>query len=304
MEAYIIEKMKVPQLRQRLVELGLETKGLKDQLIQRINEHYDTLRKKRLSKKNDNEDEESEEDESEADESDEDEDSDEDEEEESEEEEEEENFQIVSGATTSETIVENVINIIKKRGKNLNFNHIEKYENKNLAVEAVQNEADWIKGTKRETAEGIKQNYICTYHKSTECPAKCYLLYHSDSDSVSMFKSEEGHNEHIKKNQKYGISKKFKDAIDSIYDVFQKPSQIKRQLTNMFADTDKNMFPTDIQIRNYILYKKKKKGYKSRLNLAEFEKWCSEHEQIPESDDEMFVKRSFTIDKTTHKVKY
>ena len=50
MESYNIEKMKVPQLRERLLELGLESKGLKHELIARINAHYDNLRTIRLSK--------------------------------------------------------------------------------------------------------------------------------------------------------------------------------------------------------------------------------------------------------------
>ena len=41
MEAYIVGKMNVAQLRERLKELGLDSKGLKYDLIQRINAHYD-----------------------------------------------------------------------------------------------------------------------------------------------------------------------------------------------------------------------------------------------------------------------
>ena len=41
---------------------------------------------------------------------------------------------------------------------------------------------------------------------------------------------------------------------------------------------------------------------KSRLNLGESEQWCLKHEKIPEDLDEMYVKRSFTFEKKTHKV--
>ena len=34
----------------------------------------------------------------------------------------------------------------------------------------------------------------------------------------------------------------------------------------------------------------------------ELEKWCIEHEAIPDDDDEMFVKRSFRVEQKSHKV--
>jgi hypothetical protein len=69
----------------------------------------------------------------------------------------------------------------------------------------------------------------------------------------------------------------------------------------MYPDLDKESFPTDQMLINYIKYKKLKKG-KSRPNLDEFETWCSEHDKIADDPDVMFVKRSFTVEKTTHKV--
>jgi len=50
----MILKMRVPELRNRCSELGLDTKGLKAELIDRINEHLERLlveRFKKLDKK-------------------------------------------------------------------------------------------------------------------------------------------------------------------------------------------------------------------------------------------------------------
>jgi hypothetical protein len=127
-------------------------------------------------------------------------------------------------------------------------------------------------------------------------------LYHDDSDCVSWYKSEEEHNDHVKINN-HGISEEFKIAIDSIYELYQAPSRIKRELIRMFPDLAKESFPTEQKLINYIKYRKRKKG-KSRLNLGEFEEWCSKHDKIPDDPDEMFVKRSFTVDKITHKVSF
>jgi hypothetical protein len=53
MESSIIAKMKVPDLKNRLIELGLESKGLKAVLIARLNEYYETCRRQRLMTRND-----------------------------------------------------------------------------------------------------------------------------------------------------------------------------------------------------------------------------------------------------------
>jgi hypothetical protein len=53
MESSIIGKMKVPELKNKLIELGLENKGLKAVLEARLNEYYETCRRQRLMTRND-----------------------------------------------------------------------------------------------------------------------------------------------------------------------------------------------------------------------------------------------------------
>jgi hypothetical protein len=67
MESSIIAKMRVPDLKNRLIELGLESKGLKAVLVARLNEYYETCRRQRLMTRNDDK-QESEDDEKEIDE--------------------------------------------------------------------------------------------------------------------------------------------------------------------------------------------------------------------------------------------
>ena len=130
-----------------------------------------------------------------------------------------------------------------------------------------------------------------------------FSLYHNDEDGVSHYKTQNNQNEHICEN-KHGIMSNYTEAIDSINEVLHKPKEIKRQLLKMYPKDAKEDFPTDHQLKNYLAYKRTKKGYKAKLNLAEFGQWCLEHENIPESEDEMFVKRSFRIDKKTRKVSF
>ena len=77
---------------------------------------------------------------------------------------------------------------------------------------------------------------------------------------------------------------------------------MKRQLTKVFPNVNKDNFPTDNQLKNYLNYKKQKEGLKAHLNLGELEKWCIQHEAIPDDDDEMFVKRSFRVERKSYKV--
>ena len=146
----------------------------------------------------------------------------------------------------------------------------------------------------------MKQNYLCKFHKSSECKAKCYLLFHNDSNCVSLLKSYQ-HNEH-EKNSDRGILEKFKNAIDEIYEIYKKPSQIKRQMVNKFQNEEKESLPSEQQLVNYLKYKRIKAGVKPSLNLGELEQWCLNHISIPDDPDAMFVKRSFTVVPKTHKV--
>ena len=206
MESSLIEKMKVPELKTKLKELGLDSKGLKAELIQRINSHHEALRKNRISN-NDDRDEDGD-DESKGGEGD----------DNGEEEEDEELIEVVTNNKVVNSILETVKKLTK-RGKNSAYNFTAKFDKIEDALNTVIDEKLWIKGTKKETmSEGFRQNYLCTFHKSAKCEAKCYLLYHNDSGCVSLFKSEHQHNDHIKLSD-HGITKHFKQAIDNIYEV-------------------------------------------------------------------------------------
>jgi hypothetical protein len=143
--------------------------------------------------------------------------------------------------------------------------------------------------------------YTCKFFKTSRCEAKFFLLYHNDDDGVSHYQTEQRHNNRLKES-KHGIVGKYIVPIDSIYEMFQKPKENKRQLLSMYPKHNKEDFPTDQQLKNYLSYKRTKKGYKAKLNLSELKQWCLANDKIPESMDEMLVKRSFRFDKKTHKV--
>ena len=110
MDASVIQKMKVPELKKKLADLGLDSKGLKANLVERLTNFYESLRKKNDGEESD-EDEDKDEDEDEEEEEEGDDDEDEAEESDEDEDGEEEIIEIVRN-----NLSENV-HIPKKREK-------------------------------------------------------------------------------------------------------------------------------------------------------------------------------------------
>ena len=130
MESTLIAKMLVPELRKKLNELGLDSKGLKADLVARLNEYYEALRQKRLKCHNTFVDEDEEEEEAEEkDQEDEDDDEDEDQEvstdredvNQSETEEGEVEVEVVTHGNPIQNLVTKIVNATK-RGKNTDYN--------------------------------------------------------------------------------------------------------------------------------------------------------------------------------------
>ena len=293
MESSIITKMKVPDLRNKLIEIGLESKGLKAVLVARLNQYYETCRKQRLmtrkedeeesneavstdessediddekTNKEDSTDESSDDDDDDEDEQNEDDEDEQNEDEENDDDDEDAIVEVVSNANPIQKLIEKVTKLTK-RNKNTEYVFINKYDHNELAIKAIEEEKIWNKGNKKDTkSEGVKQNYVCKFHKSARCKAKCFLLYHNDTEFVSLYKSSHQHNEHIK-NTDHGISQDFKVAIDGIYEVYKKPTQIKRQLVNMFPNKSKELFPTEQQLVNSLKYKRIKAGLNYHLDV-------------------------------------
>jgi hypothetical protein len=135
----------------------------------------------------------------------------------------------------------------------------------------LASEKCWRKGNKKETRDGDKQFYKCKFIKSSGCSAKCFLLYHNDEDGVSHYKTENNHNDHICEN-KHGIMSKYTEAIDSIYEVFHKPKEIKRQLLKIY--------PKDANYRKVVKTNIVERWYKERDEAKPFSKFFADKVSI------------------------
>ncbi|CAF1367392.1 unnamed protein product [Rotaria sordida] len=98
-----------------------------------------------------------------------------------------------------------------------------------------------------------------------QCAARIYLLYHSDSDKITVYKAEVEHNNHHDKLR--GVDENVKQCIQELYnDGVMKPKQIIRAL----------------RARNY----KKKKYGTSIISLGELKECIYEDDQDIEDDGE------------------
>ena len=103
--------------------------------------------------------------------------------------------------------------------------------------------------------DGRKVSYRCkkTKRHGPQCTAGIYLLYHADSDKVTKYETEVGHEHH--QDEPRGIDENVKKIIEDLFnDGVKKPKLILRAL-----ESRKVKVPTATQLNNYLVYYKKKK---------------------------------------------
>ncbi|CAF2123572.1 unnamed protein product [Rotaria magnacalcarata] len=132
---------------------------------------------------------------------------------------------------------------------------------------------------------GRRVHYRCkkAKHRGRQCRASMHLLYHADSDKVSMYKTEVDHDH--EERQVHGINENVKKSIDDLFnDGIMKPKQIIRALQARKIAT-----PSIIQIKNYLAQFKKKKFGSYMISLGELEDWCKRNLNIPVDENKSFV---------------
>jgi len=89
------------------------------------------------------------------------------------------------------------------------------FENKQLSNRYVDSLGIWRFDRLRDSKAGIKGFYQCKV--SDFCKSKIYLLFHPDSEKVTLYKNSIDHDHTIKKSKKWGISSLTKKLIDEVY---------------------------------------------------------------------------------------
>ena len=107
---------------------------------------------------------------------------------------------------------------VKRRRLNRIWVERELFESPEEAKVAVETKRIWKVSSTKETTSGTRVNYRCTLgqYRSLECRAGLYLLYHSTSNRVSLFVTENDHENH-QTNPKRGLASNVKTFIRQKY---------------------------------------------------------------------------------------
>jgi len=116
-------------------------------------------------------------------------------------------------------------------------------------------ESIWSKYYTNYGNDGKRVHFRCNKvkRKGPQCSAMIHLLYHCDSDKVTLFKTENEHDRCLTANKNRGIDGDVKQMIDSLYnDGIKKPKQILRALQSKTTN-----LPTSSQLKNYLILLKR-----------------------------------------------
>jgi len=151
------------------------------------------------------------------------------------------------------------------------------------AQASIKNE--WSKHYTNYTECGKRVYYRCKKAKrrGSQCRAGVSLLYHADSDKVTVYKTEADH-DHTNAEVR-GIDKDVKQCIEELYnDGIMKPKLIMRALQSRQLKV-----PTYVQLNNYLVRYKKQKYGSYIISLGELEQWCKENSDVPSDENKAFV---------------
>jgi hypothetical protein len=168
--------------------------------------------------------------------------------------------------------------------KYLSWIKIQSFDDPDKAIAALHGE--WGKDFSNNTLEGRKVYFRCKKAKSrgVKCSARRFLLYHSDSLKISLYKTNKDH-DHDKTENIRGISNEVKDIIKQL---INDGVTLSRQIIMALQERNVNI-PTKLQLNNYIAQYKKARFGASAISLGELEKWCEENSHIPGDEDKSFV---------------
>jgi hypothetical protein len=158
------------------------------------------------------------------------------------------------------------------------------YNNKDDVINKIKNDGIWSKTLTNITSEGKRVYYRCNQVKrrGKQCPASIHLLYHSENECVTMYKTEDDHLHH--ESRSIGINQKSKEVICELFKMKIKPKRILEILEEKGLPVPKKQ-----QLSNYLTSLREKCYGTSTISLGELEAWCQQNSCIPDDDDKPWV---------------
>lgn len=175
--------------------------------------------------------------------------------------------------------------IKKRRRVTRVWRELKKYESGAEAEMAVDALKTWKKISSSTTSSGTRVEYRCTkgQYRKSECPAGLYLLYHSTSACVSLYQTENEHDNHTNI-QSRGLSSDLKDFVRQKYkDGITKPNGLLH-LIRENAMTE----PVKSKLVEFLKTLRHDKNTPS-VSASEIRTWCNDRIRIPQDEDEPYV---------------
>ena len=143
----------------------------------------------------------------------------------------------------------------------------------------------WSKHYTNFTDKGKRIYYRCkkVRRRGVQCSASLSLLYHADSDQVTIYKTEGDHDHH--EDEIRGIGDDIKQCVEQLYnDGITKPKLILRVLQSRQLKV-----PSYAQLNNFLVYHRKQKYGSHTISLGELEQWCEDNSIMPINEYQPFV---------------
>ncbi|CAF0857349.1 unnamed protein product [Rotaria sordida] len=158
------------------------------------------------------------------------------------------------------------------------------YNDKDDIINKIKNDGIWSKTHTNITSEGKRVYYRCNQVKwrGKQCPAGIHLLYHSENECITMYKTEDDHLH--QESRSIGINQQSKEVICELFKMKIKPKHMLELLEEKGLPVPKKQ-----QLSNYLTSLREKCYGTSTISLGELEAWCQQNSFIPDDDDKPWV---------------
>ncbi|KAJ6649606.1 hypothetical protein Bhyg_04844 [Pseudolycoriella hygida] len=161
------------------------------------------------------------------------------------------------------------------------------YSSEEDALLDIKNENCWSRHSTNHSYGGRSIIYRCNKVKAKghQCSSGVYLLYHADSENITLFRSENAHDCHeLPPRGKQGVSP---DVVEFISKCLDSKMRCKEIMNAIYL---KGMVvPSKSQMNYCISTLRKNRNDPPKISIAELKQFLTQHLEYPENPNEAFV---------------
>lgn len=179
----------------------------------------------------------------------------------------------------------------RTRGKSRVYTALCSFSNFEMADQILKGIFDGHKWRKGNLNQGDKRFYNCyTLGKKSKCIKKMYLFMHSDSQYCTVYMSDDPHN-HEESANNADLNRLKANVKDKIIQIYENETKQTSEIIEKL--NQHGLKATSTQIYN-LLQRYKTANYGERnMTLNQLKEYCTEHEEIPEDIDQVYIADKF-----------